>query len=63
MQVTINGTLFTFDTALTILDFLHTKNIPAASTVIELNGTILSDYQVTLKDQDHVEIIRMVGGG
>ncbi|PKL11513.1 MAG: thiamine biosynthesis protein ThiS [Spirochaetae bacterium HGW-Spirochaetae-6] len=63
MQVTINGSLFTFDPPLTVLDFLNSKNIPAATTVIELNGRILDDYQTSLKDQDHLEIIRMVGGG
>jgi len=51
------------DQPISLRDLLKEKNIPEQAIVAELNGSILTDFTSLLKEGDHLEIIRMVGGG
>ena len=66
MQIQLNGSPRSITAPMTVAGLLHDLAIPLASVVVELNKTILQpDCHATtlLQDNDHVELIRFVGGG
>ena len=64
MTVTINGKQEIFDKDITLNEFLNNKGINRNTVVIEYNMEILdSDNDLTFKDGDNIEILRIVGGG
>ena len=64
MTVTINGKQKIFDKDITLNEFLNDKRINRNTVVIEYNMEILdSDNDITFKDGDNIEILRIVGGG
>lgn len=64
MTVTINGKQEIFDKDITLNEFLNDKRINRNTVVIEYNMEILdSDNDITFKDGDNIEILRIVGGG
>jgi len=66
MQIQLNGSPWTITAPMTVTGLLHDLAIPLASVVVELNKSILQpDCHATtlLQDNDHVELIRFVGGG
>jgi thiamine biosynthesis protein ThiS len=66
MQIHLNGSPKTIPDATTVTTLLLELGVPATSVVVELNKTILQPdgYAATsLRDNDHVELIRFVGGG
>ena len=63
MKIHLNGDSIDLTQSVVLIEILRQKNIPETGVVIELNGEILSDFNVMLKEGDQVEIIRMVGGG
>ena len=64
MTVTINGKQEIFDKDITLNEFLNDKRINRNTVVIEYNMEILdSDNDITFKDGDNIEILRIIGGG
>lgn len=64
MTVTINGKQEIFDKDITLNEFLNNKGIIRNTVVIEYNMEILDgDNDLTFKDGDNIEILRIVGGG
>jgi thiamine biosynthesis protein ThiS len=66
MQIQLNGSTRTITPAMTVAGLVRELGVPSASVVIEHNRAILqpdSYATVLLEDNDHVEIIRFVGGG
>lgn len=63
MRICLNGDWVHLDQPISLRDLLKEKNIPEQAIVAELNGSILTDFTSLLKEGDHLEIIRMVGGG
>ncbi len=64
MTVTINGKQEIFDKDITLNEFLNNKGINRNTVVIEYNMEILDgDNDLTFKDGDNIEILRIVGGG
>ena len=63
MKISLNGDWVDLTQSITLMEILKQKKIPEKAVVAELNGEILLDFNVKLKDGDQLEIIRMVGGG
>lgn len=63
LNIVINGENISLGENKILLDFLKEKQIPINVVIVEYNCNIISDYQISLKDGDRIEIIRMVGGG
>lgn len=66
IEVIINGIPESLQKDTLILDLLELKSIEPAKVVIEINKNIIKREQYssqTLHDNDHVEILRFVGGG
>ena len=66
MQINLNGSPKTITDSKTVAGLLQEFGVPIASVVVELNKTIIQPdcYATTsLQDNDHMELIRFVGGG
>lgn len=66
MQIQLNGSPKTITDPMTVATLLQELGVPATSVVVELNRTIIQPdgyATVSLQDNDHVELIRFVGGG
>ena len=65
-EVVLNGKPEKIKEPVTLFDLFRKKSIPAGKIAAELNGIIIpSDkfHETILKDGDHLEVIRIVGGG
>ncbi len=66
MDITVNGQSRHFPGPLTVAELLDSLGINPKAVVVERNLTIL-DRKIfamqVLDDGDHIEIIRLVGGG
>ena len=66
MQIQLNGTPKTIPDSMTVATLLQELGVSTASVVVELNKTIIQPEcyaAVSLQDNDHMELIRFVGGG
>jgi sulfur carrier protein len=66
MHIQLNGQPTPVAAGTTIGDLIRQKNLDPATIVVEHNLTILTATdldQVTLKENDTLEILRFVGGG
>jgi sulfur carrier protein len=66
MQIQLNGSPKTIPDSMTVATLLQELGVPDTSVVVELNTTIIQPdvyATVSLQDNDHVELIRFVGGG
>ena len=67
MEITINGEKRQdFTAPLTVAELLEHLEINPKSVVVERNLTIVDKHkmhQAAVQDGDHIEIIRLVGGG
>lgn len=67
MEITINGEKKQdFTTPLTVAELLAHLDINPKSVVVELNLEIVDKHKMheaAVQDGDHIEIIRLVGGG
>ena len=66
MKLTVNGTQQTVTEGSTVAQLLDALKIAPERVVVELNMIILKRAELAgaaLKDGDHVEIVRFVGGG
>ncbi len=66
MNVIINGIEEKLIPPLTLSEFLIQKSIDSRSVVIEFNGEIIKEQSYPsqlLKEDDVLEILRIVGGG
>lgn len=62
----VNGTIVDLVKQQTLYDFLIRENFDLATIAVEQNGEIIpkAKYkEVFLKNEDHLEIVRFVGGG
>lgn len=63
MEILVNGRKIEIPSHQTILQLLEDMKIPVKQTVVEKNGTIVTDLNEKIEEHDQIEIIRMVGGG
>jgi thiamine biosynthesis protein ThiS len=66
ITLTINGKQVELDRAMPLLAYLETLGVNPRAVAVEHNGTILERAafeRVTVKQDDTLEIVRMVGGG
>lgn len=66
MEIEVNGNTVQLSESLSVMEFLHLRDIDSDTMVIELNKKILKkdDWQKTvLGNGDQLEIIQIVGGG
>ncbi len=66
MKIFINGRPKTYPKNATIQDVINTLDTVPAAFVVELNQLIIQPEtysNVSLNDEDTIEIIRFVGGG
>jgi thiamine biosynthesis protein ThiS len=66
MQLIINGHAKDTPALTTVADLAKWLELPSFGTAIELNGQVIRkiEYQdCALKDGDHLEVVRLVGGG
>jgi thiamine biosynthesis protein ThiS len=66
MQIIVNGKPFEAAATLTLLELLRLKGLKPERVVVELNGEIVDKPrygEVTLKENDTLEILGFVGGG
>jgi sulfur carrier protein len=66
MNVTINGNTRDVTPDTTVVALMDTLNLKPALTAVQLNGVILNKDNLPttfLSEGDHVELIRIVGGG
>jgi thiamine biosynthesis protein ThiS len=66
MDIQLNGKMTPVATGITIGDLIREKGLEPGTVVVEHNMTILSAAdvdQITLKENDALEILRFVGGG
>ncbi len=62
----VNGKAVDLERATPLLDYIERLGVDPRAVAVELNGEILERAAfatATLRDGDHVEIVRMVGGG
>ncbi len=66
ITLTINGKARTLGEEMTVARFLAENDIDARIVAVEHNGVVLAREQfaeVVLRQDDKVEIVRMIGGG
>jgi thiamine biosynthesis protein ThiS len=66
MDIQLNGQTTSVATGITIGDLIREKDLDPATVVVEHNLTIIKAAelnQITLKQNDALEILRFVGGG
>ena len=66
MRLTVNGEKRDFPGATTLGDVLKALNLTTGRLACELNMNIVrrADYDKTaLREDDHLEIVQMIGGG
>ena len=66
MNVNINGTADDIPAGSSIKSILQARNIPENIAIIALNGEVVSKDQwdeYELREEDIIEIIRIIGGG
>ena len=65
MNIRVNGKVETIDPC-SIAEFVMTKGLPVESLVVEYNREIVKQAQwtqVSLKEDDQLELLSFVGGG
>ncbi len=66
MKLNINGSLCETPELRTVADLAAWLKLPDFGSAVELNGDVVrrADHAATpLQDGDHLEVIRLVGGG
>jgi sulfur carrier protein len=66
MDIQLNGKRTPVPASTTVGDLIRNKDLDPAAVVVEHNLTILTATdldQITLKENDTLEILRFVGGG
>ncbi len=66
MKLHLNGEWREAPELATLADLAAWLDLPAFGSAIELNGEVIrrTDHATTpLKDGDHLEVVRLVGGG
>jgi thiamine biosynthesis protein ThiS len=66
ISLQVNGKNVDLEQPTSLLDYLDRLGVNPRTVAVEHNGEIVprtSFTRVTLREGDHVEIIRMVGGG
>ena len=66
ISLTINGKPVELEKPTPLMTYLEQLGVNARAVAVEHNGEIIartSFTEVTLRDGDRVEIVRMVGGG
>ena len=66
MKITVNGEMKEVKEGLLVTDLLEAIGMPALGIAVELNREIVPKSQhgsTVLKEDDNLEIVKMVGGG
>lgn len=66
MTILLNGEPFHCDSARTVAELIERHQLPAAITLVELNGAALHRREWParqLQENDRVEILRVAAGG
>jgi thiamine biosynthesis protein ThiS len=65
LKICFNGTWEETPTEISVAEFLKQRNLNAGEIIAEVNEAILGgdEFGITLKDQDHLNVFRVVAGG
>jgi len=66
MKLTINGEMRETPALANIAELATWLELPAFGSAVELNGAVIrkaEHWSTPLRDGDHLEIVRLVGGG
>ena len=66
IEILLNGKAFSIEDGATLSDLIDTINIKMDGTAIAVDGAIVPKSKIAeciLHDDNHVDIIRAVGGG
>lgn len=66
MQITVNGQKTLVNQGITLYDFLNLKGLDPEKIVVEYNCKIIKTQHwqnIVLKENDNLEILKLVGGG
>ena len=66
MKITVNGEVKEVKEGISVTDLLEATGMPALGIAVELNCEIVPKSQhgsTMLKEDDNLEIVKMVGGG
>ncbi|OEF96185.1 sulfur carrier protein ThiS [Desulfuribacillus alkaliarsenatis] len=67
MIIVVNGKeVETSETGISIMGFINSKGLCPEQVVVEHNGQVVECEQweqIKLQDNDHLEVLRFVGGG
>lgn len=66
MRLTVNGKEMHFDREMSIIEFLHSMGVAEAMAVVEHNLSLTRREEwpnITLKENDRVEVIQIMAGG
>lgn len=66
MKCIINGDLFTFDRDRSIQEVLHSLELDPKRVIVELNKELIKQdkyEEYTVREDDRLELLEIVGGG
>ena len=66
MKCIINGDLFTFDHNQSIQEVLHSLELDPKRVIVELNKELIKQdkyEEYTVREDDRLELLEIVGGG
>ncbi len=66
MKLTVNGKTEEIDQVMTVLEYIRFKGIDPRTVVVQKNGEVIKrDHweKEVVRENDRLEILRMVGGG
>ena len=66
MEITLNGKKIMINDGLTLMELVLSKHLEPERVVAEYNGKIINREEwteITLKENDNLELLRFVGGG
>ncbi|WHH60696.1 sulfur carrier protein ThiS [Petroclostridium sp. X23] len=66
MEITLNGKKEVLDKEMTLLELIEYKGLNPISVVVEYNANIVKKEEwdnISLKENDTLEVLRFVGGG
>lgn len=66
MKLTVNGREIEIELPLSLYSFLEYKGIMPSNVIVEYNGEIPERTkwrEILLKENDHLEIVKFIGGG
>lgn len=66
MNITLNGKKVMINEKINLMELVLSKQLEPERVVVEYNGKIINNdewTEITLKENDNLELLRFVGGG